>query len=95
MKLTAQLIGTADDGNGKGKAEPVGQLASFIRARKLFCYGETRDYLDHPQTLGWVRVGDDNHDGCAVVICNGTDGSKRMEVGKEHANEEWTVRDRL
>jgi len=24
------------------------------------------------------------------VICNGTEGDKRMEVGKEHANEEWT-----
>ncbi|KAH8920242.1 glycoside hydrolase family 13 protein [Atractiella rhizophila] len=29
-------------------------------------------------------------DGCAVVMGNGDDGEKRMEVGKEHAGEKWT-----
>ena len=42
-------------------ARSVGQLADLIRARKLFCYGETRDYFDHANCLGWVRVGDESH----------------------------------
>ncbi|CAG7850656.1 Alpha-amylase {ECO:0000269/PubMed:11997021, ECO:0000269/PubMed:12915728, ECO:0000269/PubMed:14632998}; AltName: Full=1,4-alpha-D-glucan glucanohydrolase; AltName: Full=BLA; Flags: Precursor [Serendipita indica DSM 11827] len=69
---------------------PVSQLADFVRARKLFAYGEIRDYWDHPNCLGWVRVGDEWHDGCAIVMCNGDEGFKWMEVGKEHAGETWT-----
>ncbi|KZW03954.1 putative alpha-amylase [Exidia glandulosa HHB12029] len=77
--------------------QPMKQLGDFIRARKLFAYGELRDYWDHPSCLGWVRMGDEEHDGCAVVICNGSaDGVKRMEVGsgadllQEHKGEKWT-----
>lgn len=41
--------------------------------------------------VAWVRVGDEHHDGCVTVICNGkADGEKRCEVGKEHAGEKWT-----
>lgn len=90
------------------KMEPMSQLSDFIRVRKLFAYGPTRDYFDHrtsshpilspfatlrrrlltnklscrtANTVGWVREGDAEHDGCAVVICNGTEeGMKRMQV---------------
>ena len=69
--------------NKDGKTtDAMSQLADFIRSRKWFAYGETRDYWDHPNTIGWVRMGDDHHDACAVVMTNGTNGSKRMEVGK-------------
>ena len=47
---------------------PVSQLADFVRARKLFAYGEIRDYWDHPNCLGWVRPGDEWHDGCAYSL---------------------------
>ncbi|KAF5356527.1 hypothetical protein D9758_008261 [Tetrapyrgos nigripes] len=82
------LYGTGGD----NPQEPVSQLADLIRARKLFAYGELRDYWDHPNCVGWVRTGDQENgrDGCAVVLCNGEEGFKRMEVGKEHANEKWT-----
>ena len=41
--------------------------------------------------VAWVRKGDEEHDGCIVVICNGTgDGEKKCEIGKEHAGEKWT-----
>ncbi|CAK5272794.1 unnamed protein product, partial [Mycena citricolor] len=78
---------------GENPQEPVSQLSDIIRARKLYAYGELRDYSDHMNCLGWVRMGEPEkgrQDGCAVVICNGDEGSKRMEVGKEHANETWT-----
>jgi alpha-amylase len=73
----------------------MSQLADFVRARKLFAYGELteeRDYFDHPNCVGWVRTGDreKGRDGCAVLMCNGDEGHKWMDVGKEHAGEKWT-----
>ncbi|SJL11595.1 related to alpha-amylase [Armillaria ostoyae] len=63
-----------------------------LLGRLLYAYGELRDYWDHMNCVGWVRMGekDKGIDGCAVVLCNGSgEGSKRMEVGKEHAGEKW------
>lgn len=75
---------------GDNPQPPVNQLSDLIRARKLFAYGEIRDYWDHPNCVGWVRAGEEGFSGCAVVMSNGTEGSKRMEIGKEHAGEVWT-----
>lgn len=51
----------------------------------------------HPLCARWMRgCGADGigciaeHDGCAVVLCNGGEGYKRMELGKEHAGEKYT-----
>jgi len=79
--FAGDLWGLADE-NGK-LSDAMSSLSDFIKCRQLFAYGETRDYWDHKNTIGWVRVGDEDHDGCAVVLCNGTqEGSKFMEVGK-------------
>jgi ABC-type phosphonate transport system ATPase subunit len=41
--------------------------------------------------VAWLREGDEEHDGCVTVICNGKgDGEKKIEVGKDHAGEKWT-----
>jgi alpha-amylase len=41
--------------------------------------------------VAWYRKGDEEHDGCVTVVCNGkADGEKKVEVGKEHAGEKWT-----
>ena len=57
--------------DGDNPQPPVAQLEDLIRARNLFAYGETRDYWDYQNCVGWVRIGDESHDGCAVVLCNG------------------------
>jgi len=75
---------------GNNPQQPMSQLADFVRSRKLFAYGDVRDYWDHPNCVGWVRTGEEGRDGCAVLMCNGDEGYKSMEVGKEHAGEEWT-----
>ncbi|KAJ7154655.1 alpha-amylase [Mycena filopes] len=78
---------------GENPQQAVTQLGDLLRARKLYAYGEVRDYWDHMNCVGWLRAGDKDGgrpDGCAVVICNGDEGFKRMEVGKEHAKEKWT-----
>jgi hypothetical protein len=54
-------------------------------------YGESwekqRDYLDHKNTIGWTREGVDEkkESGCAVLLSNGDEGWKYMEIGKQHA----------
>ncbi|KAJ6532771.1 alpha-amylase [Mycena vulgaris] len=76
---------------GDNPQQAVTQLGDLIRARKLFAYGELRDYWDHMNCVGWVRMGEPEkgrHNGCAVVICNGDEGFKRMEVGKVFIGED-------
>jgi hypothetical protein len=40
---------------GNNPQQPMSQLADFVRARKLFAYGEVRDYWDHPNCVGYVE----------------------------------------
>ncbi|ORY89611.1 putative alpha-amylase [Leucosporidium creatinivorum] len=77
--------------NSEPFVEPMNQLDDFIRIRKNFSYGATRDYQDHANCWGWVREGDADHpNGCAVVICNGSgEGEKRMQIPDGHAGEKW------
>jgi len=60
-------------------------LDKFLFARKTYGYGQQYDYFDHQNTIGWTRLGDDEHPGgMAVVLSNGGDGTKWMEVGQPH-----------
>jgi alpha-amylase len=78
-------------------------IDKFLDARKNHAYGEQRDYFDHPSTIGWTRFGDEEHPGgMAVVLTNGGDGSKSMDVGypnctyvdiTEHVKEPVTTND--
>jgi alpha-amylase len=60
--------------------------------RKHFAYGTERDYLDHGNCIGWTREGDADHpgSGCAVIMTNGDDGFKTMEIGTTHAGKTFT-----
>jgi alpha-amylase len=61
-------------------------IDKFLYARRNFAYGPQYDYLDHPNTIGWTRLGDDTHpEAMAVLMTNGADGWKWMEVGKPNA----------
>jgi alpha-amylase len=63
----------------------VATIGELMQARKRFAYGAQRDYLDHPNCIGWTREGDDEHPaGCAVLLSNGDEGFKTMEMGKAH-----------
>ncbi|GAA97044.1 glycoside hydrolase family 13 protein [Mixia osmundae IAM 14324] len=86
--FAGDLFGIKTDEEGAA-AEPASGLASFIRARKLFAFGEQRDYWDHANCVGWVRVGDKDHDGCAVIVSNGDEGEKHMQTSGQKG-EEWT-----
>jgi alpha-amylase len=66
-------------------------LDKLLVARLHHAYGEQVDYFDHPNTIGWVRLGDEAHEnsGLACVITNGDDTFKRMTLGDLNANTTW------
>jgi alpha-amylase len=66
-------------------------LREMMMVRHHLAYGVQRDYFDHPNVVGWTRVGvaERKNSGCAVLLSNGDDGFKKMEMGKEHANAEF------
>jgi alpha-amylase len=78
-------------------------IDKFLHARQNFAYGEQQDYFDHPSTIGWTRLGDDEHPGgMAVVLTNGEGGGKWMNIGQpnctyvdltEHVQELITTND--
>ena len=55
----------------------------LLFARQYSAYGPQYDYFDHPNTIGWTRLGSEQHPhALAVLISNGSEGRKWMEVGK-------------
>ncbi len=57
-------------------------IDKFLYARQTYAYGEQHDYFDHPSTIGWTRLGDEEHPGgIAVVLSNGDGSGKWMEIG--------------
>jgi len=61
-------------------------IDKLLLARKKYAYGEQRNYFDHGNCIGWTREGipEMRKSGCAVILSNGDEGFKRMEVGKRH-----------
>ena len=58
-------------------------LDRLLQARRDYAYGIQYDYFDHPNTIGWTRLGDLEHPASmAVIMGNGAAGTKWMEVGK-------------
>ncbi len=67
---------------------PVAALPALLKARQQLAYGEQHDYFEDEHVIGWVRLGHDEvpGSGCAVVLTNGDQGSRRMQLGARHAN---------
>ena len=60
-------------------------IDKFLYARQTYAYGEQYDYFDHPQTIGWSRLGNaDQPGGMAVLLSNGDRGFKWMETAQPH-----------
>jgi len=62
-------------------------IETLIGARKMYAYGEQRDYFDEMNCIGWTREGTDENEksGCAVILSNGDHSMRKMEIGKRHA----------
>jgi alpha-amylase len=58
----------------------------FLRARREYAWGPQYDYFDHWNRVGWTRLGDDRHPkAMAVLLSDGPEGTKWMEVGKPNS----------
>ncbi|RZL48055.1 MAG: alpha-amylase [Pedobacter sp.] len=63
------------------------ELPQLLKVRENLAYGIQKDYLDHPNCIGWTRSGDEEHEnsGIAVIMSNGDEGFKEMEIGQQFA----------
>jgi alpha-amylase len=78
-------------------------IDKFLLARQTYAYGDQYDYFDHPNTIGWTRLGDAEHPGgMAVVLSNSEERRKLIAIGHpnrtyiditEHVNESVTTND--
>ncbi|MBW4457494.1 MAG: alpha-amylase [Nostoc indistinguendum CM1-VF10] len=58
-------------------------IDKLLYARKHYAYGPQYNYLDHWNTIGWTRLGNEDHpQGMAVIMSDASEGVKWMEVGK-------------
>jgi alpha-amylase len=61
-------------------------LDTLLAVRRDAAYGRQIDYFDHPDVVGWTRLGDAEHpDAIAVILSDGPGGSKRMQVERPNA----------
>ena len=67
-------------------------IDQLLYVRKNYAYGEQINYFDHPNTIAIYRKGkeDEGNTGCVVVLSNGDDGEKTIELGKHKAGQIWT-----
>jgi alpha-amylase len=58
-------------------------IDQLLYARQNFAYGDQLDYFDHPDLIGWTRMGDSEHPHkMAILLSDGAGGSKWMNVGQ-------------
>jgi alpha-amylase len=48
----------------------VRNITLLIEARRNFAYGALQDYFYERNCIGFVRKGDTQHAGCAVILSN-------------------------
>jgi len=88
----AEYTDKGRDGNEYTIVMPaLESLPMLLKLRKETAYGTQRDYLDHPNCIGWTREGeaDMKGSGCAVILSNSEAGNKKMEIGKAHAGKQF------
>ena len=84
----AHYIGKGNDGSDQESFLDVCEnLEKLLLARKNYAFGAQRDYFDHDNCIGWTREGTDENEnsGCAVLLSNGDEGFKNMEIGSKFA----------
>lgn len=76
----------------KGEPSPHRTVIdTLLEVRRRCAYGKQTDYFDYPSVVGFTRCGVDDKpgSGLAVLISNGDDAEKLMNVGETHAGETW------
>lgn len=76
------------DGNlQKVVLEPTKFIHTLLKVRQQQAFGFQREYFDHMNLVGWTREGTDEriNSGVAVLLSNGDEGTKHMEIGQRHS----------
>ena len=60
-------------------------LPKLIEARQRFANGPQTDVFDDANAIGFVRHGTAEEPGCVVVLTNGAEATKVIELGPDHA----------
>ncbi|KLO17207.1 glycoside hydrolase family 13 protein [Schizopora paradoxa] len=65
------------------------QILKLIQARKKYAYGKMTEYLNYRNCIGFVRHGDDSHEGsgCVVVIRSNIDVKQSSGNSKDYGQE--------
>ncbi|WP_068081484.1 alpha-amylase [Novosphingobium rosa] len=74
-----------DGGEYQITIEPVPCLPRLIEARQRFAHGEQTDIFDEASSIAFVRHGTADEPGCVVLISNGDEAGKVVELGPDHA----------
>ncbi len=76
---------TYEDDGQKIELYALQELPILLKIRQDLAYGVQSDYLDHNNCIGWTRAGDEENPtvGLAVLMSNGEEGFKQMEIGKK------------
>lgn len=64
---------------------PVACLETLIQLRKTHAYGEQYVYHNDPHCIGFTRLGNHEHEGCAVIMSNKGANAQHMEIGSRYA----------
>ena len=75
--------GTKGENPQEGLKDKIDILAKI---RKDFAHGEQQDYFQSTSSIGWVRLGDEDHPHkCATLISSGDSDTIKMFLGEEEA----------
>ncbi|WP_312227144.1 alpha-amylase [Pseudescherichia sp.] len=83
-----------DDTGGDGETYHIDmpiieQLDQLILARQRFAHGVQTLWFDHPNCIAFSRSGTEEDPGCVVVLSNGDEGEKTLELGENYGNKMW------
>ena len=83
----ASYTDTGGDGDDHTIEMPaIACLPKLIEARQRFANGGQTDIFDDAGCIAFVRHGTEDAPGCVVVMTNGPDTGKSIELGPDHAS---------
>ncbi|KQN62901.1 alpha-amylase [Erwinia sp. Leaf53] len=78
-----------DGGQYRIEMPVIPELDTLIRARRDYAHGVQTEWFDHPNCVAFARSGTEELPGCVVIMSNGDEGEKTLELGEGLANKRW------
>lgn len=73
-------------GNQEHGLEKITMLPLLMQLRQNHLYGTCYNYFDDPNRVAWAYTGDDEGEGCVVLLNNWEASEKKIFVGKRNAS---------